>query len=224
MGTSNLKTPRTTVRRRGGRGKYDHETVHAILDAGLIGHVAIVADGQPYAMPMLYARSEEQLYLHGAPLSRLMKGLGEGIPMCFTVTLLDGLVLARSAFNSSANYRSVVVIGRGHALRDREQKLAALDTIVEHMAPGRTREARGPSPQELRATEVIALPIEEASAKVRTGPPHDAARDYALPIWAGELPLGLAVGEPVPDERCSVPVSDSARAWAVGRAQELSLK
>jgi uncharacterized protein len=223
MTGSKLKTPRTTVRRRGGRGKYDRPTVHGILDAGLIGHAAIVSDGQPYGMPMLYARSDEVLYLHGAPLSRLMKGLAEGIPMCLTVTLVDGIVLARSAFNSSVNYRSVLVLGRGRAVRDREEKLAALDTIVEHMAPGRTSEARGPSPNELRATEVIALPIEEASAKIRTGPPHDAARDYALPIWAGELPLGLAIGEPVPDERCSVPVSASARGWSCDRASELTL-
>ena len=204
--TSSLKTPRTSVRRRSGRGKYDRPTVHAILDEGLMGHVGIVTEGQPYAMPMLYARADEVLYLHGAPLSRLLKGLADGIPMCLTVTLVDGLVLARSAFHSSVNYRSVLVIGRGRAIRDRDEKLAALDTLVEHMAPGRTREARGPSPQELRATEVIELPIDEASAKIRTGPPADAARDYALPIWAGELPLGLAVGErPVSDERCSVP-------------------
>jgi nitroimidazol reductase NimA-like FMN-containing flavoprotein (pyridoxamine 5'-phosphate oxidase superfamily) len=221
---SNLKTPRTSVRRRSGRGKYDRSTVHAILDEGLIGHVAILTEGQPYAMPMLYARADEVLYLHGAPLSRLLKGLADGIPMCLTVTLVDGLVLARSAFHSSVNYRSVLVIGRGRAIRDRDEKLAALDTLVEHMAPGRTREARGPSPQELRATEVIALPIDEASAKIRTGPPVDAARDYALPIWAGELPLGLAVGEPVSDERCSVPVSASARGWSRGRASELTLE
>jgi nitroimidazol reductase NimA-like FMN-containing flavoprotein (pyridoxamine 5'-phosphate oxidase superfamily) len=224
MTIGNLRTPRTSVRRRSGRGRYDRETVHAILDAGLVGHVAIVADGQPYAMPMLYARSGELLYLHGAPLSRLMKGLGEGIPMCLTVTLVDGLVLARSAFHSSVNYRSALVIGRGRAVGDREEKLAALDTLVEHMAPGRTSEARGPSPQELRATEVIALPIEEASAKIRTGPPQDAARDYALPIWAGELPLGLAVGAAVSDERCSLPVSRSASGWSSGRASQLTLK
>jgi nitroimidazol reductase NimA-like FMN-containing flavoprotein (pyridoxamine 5'-phosphate oxidase superfamily) len=214
---SNLKTPRTTVRRRTSRGKYDRPTVDAILDEGLIGHVAIEVDRQPYAMPMLYARCDEVLYLHGAPLSRLLKGLAEGIPMCLTVTLVDGLVLARSAFHSSVNYRSAMVIGRARAVRDRDEKLAALETLVEHMAPGRTREARGPSPQELRATEVIELPIEEASAKIRTGGPIDAARDYALPIWAGELPLGLTVGEPVTDERCTVPVSESARAWGEGR-------
>jgi nitroimidazol reductase NimA-like FMN-containing flavoprotein (pyridoxamine 5'-phosphate oxidase superfamily) len=216
MATSNLKTPRTTVRRRGGRGSYDTATVHGILDEGFVGHVAIVSDGQPFALPMLYARRDETVYLHGAPRSRLLAGLAEGMPMCLTVTLVDGLVLARSAFNSSVNYRSVMVIGQGRAIRDREEKLAALDTIVEHMAPGRTSEARGPSPQELRATEVISMRIEEASAKVRSGPPHDAARDYDEPIWAGVLPLGLAVGEPLRDPRCSAPVPDSVRGWSRG--------
>jgi nitroimidazol reductase NimA-like FMN-containing flavoprotein (pyridoxamine 5'-phosphate oxidase superfamily) len=220
MPNTELKTPRTTVRRRSGRGRYDRETVHAILDEGLIGHVAIATGGQPFAMPMLYARSGEALYMHGAPLSRLLKGLAEGIPMCLTVTLVDGLVLARSAFHSSVNYRSVMVIGRGRAIRDRDEKLAALDRIVEHMAPGRTAEARGPSPQELRATEVIELPIDEASAKIRSGGPIDANRDYAESIWAGVLPLGLSVGEPVSDERCSVPVSASARGWGAGRVRE----
>lgn len=219
MPNTQLKTPRTTVRRRSGRGRYDQETVHAILDEGLIGHVAIASEEQPFAMPMLYARAGEALYMHGAPLSRLLKGLAEGIPMCLTVTLVDGLVLARSAFHSSVNYRSVIVIGRGRAIRDRDEKLAALDTIVEHMAPGRTAEARGPSPQELRATEVIELPIDEASAKIRTGGPIDANRDYAEPIWAGVLPLGLAVGQPVSDERCTVPVSASARRWGAGRVR-----
>src|SRR5436305_11299036 len=133
---------------------------------------------------MLYARQEEQVYLHGSPLSRLVRNLAEGVPLCLTVTLLDGLVLARSAFHHSMNYRSVVIFGEGRARSDRHEKLEALNVIVERMAPGRSADARGPSAKELRATEVVALPIDEASAKIRTGPPADAAADYELPVWA----------------------------------------
>jgi hypothetical protein len=197
-------TARTAVRRRAGRGSYDREAVFGILDEGLFGHVAFVDDGQPFAIPMLYARSGEELYLHGSPLSRLISGLVTGIPMCLTVTLVDGLVLARSAFNHSLNYRSVVVLGHGRTIDDPDGKRAAMETLVEHMMPGRTTEARAPDEQELGATEVIVLPIEEVSAKQRTGPPVDAAADYALDVWAGELPLGLRIGDPLPDSR-SVP-------------------
>jgi uncharacterized protein len=205
------------MRRRAGRGQYDRATIHAILDEGLIAHVGIVSsDGQPFVIPMLYARHEDQIYLHGSPLSRLVRNLADGVPMCLTVTLLDGLVLARSAFHHSMNYRSVVVLGEGRAVRDLYEKLEALNVIVERMAPGRSADARGPSTKELRATEVISLPIAEASAKVRTGPPADAAADYSLPVWAGVLPLRLAVGTPVADNRCSVPVPDYVAAWARG--------
>jgi uncharacterized protein len=178
--------------------------------------VGIAVEGQPYVIPVLYARHDEEIYLHGSPLSRLLRNLAEGVAMCLTVTLLDGLVLARSAFHSSMNYRSVMVLGQGRAIVDQEEKLEALRVVVERMAPGRSDDARGPSAKELRATEVIALPISEASAKIRTGPPGDAAADYSLPIWAGVLPLGLAVGAPVPDDRCEVPVPDYVAGWSRG--------
>jgi nitroimidazol reductase NimA-like FMN-containing flavoprotein (pyridoxamine 5'-phosphate oxidase superfamily) len=206
------------VRRRAGRGAYDRATIDAILDAGTVGHVGCVSGGRPFVIPMLYARSGERLYLRGSPLSRLLGDLVRGVPVRFTVTLVDGLVLARSAFHSSVNYRSVVILGEGRAVTEREEKLTALQTIVEHLAPGRSADARGPRDPELAATEVVALPIDEASAKVRTGPPVDAPEDYALPVWAGELPLALAPGEPVPDPRCSEAVPDYVRAY--GRARD----
>jgi uncharacterized protein len=164
-------------------------------------------------IPVLYARHESRLFLHGSPLSRLLGNLADGVPACLTVTLIDGLVLARSAFHHSMNYRSVVVLGEATAVRDRAEKVAALDAIVERMVPGRTADARGPSEQELEATEVVAMAIREASAKIRTGPPVDAGRDYALPVWAGELPLNLAVGEPVRDSRCAAELPDYVRRY-----------
>jgi len=202
---------RTKVRRQAGRGQYARGQIEQILDAGLVGHVAFVADGQPYAIPMLYARIDEQLYLHGSPLSRLLKRTASGTEMCFTVTLLDGLVLARSAFHHSLNYRSVVVLGEARAVREHEEKLAALEALVEHVMPGRSADARGPNPRELKATEVVALRLDEASAKARTGPPVDAREDYALPVWAGEIPLRLAAGDPLPDDRCTAPLPDYLR-------------
>jgi uncharacterized protein len=205
------------VRRRAGRGKYRRTTVHEILDEGMIAHVGITSDeGQPFVIPVLYARDGESVYVHGSPLSRLLSRLGEGVPMCLTVTLLDGLVLARSAFHHSMNYRSVVILGQGSVITDPERKDRALRKIVEHIVPGRSDEARGPNPKELKATEVIELTIAEASAKIRTGPPGDAAADMDLPVWAGEIPLTLAVGEPVTDEKCSLPVP----AYVSGYARE----
>jgi uncharacterized protein len=197
------------VRRRAGRGSYRRTTIHEILDEGMIAHVGVTSDdGQPFVIPVLYARDGESVYLHGSPLSRLLSRLAEGVPMCLTVTLLDGLVLARSAFHHSMNYRSVVVLGQGRAITDPDRKQRALRKIVEHMVPGRSDEARGPSPKELKATEVVELKIDEASAKIRTGPPGDAAADMGLPVWAGEIPLALTVGEPVTDEKCSLPVPE----------------
>jgi nitroimidazol reductase NimA-like FMN-containing flavoprotein (pyridoxamine 5'-phosphate oxidase superfamily) len=202
----NPRSARTTVRRRAGRARYDTETIDAILDEGLVAHVAFISGGQPYAIPMLYARGGEEVYLHGSPLSRLVGRMADGIPLCLTVTLIDGLVLARSAFHHSVNYRSVVALGTGYPVRDPDEKRAALRTIVERVVPGRSREVRGPSDAELEATEVVAMEIVEASAKIRSGPPVDSAEDHKLPVWAGELPLRLTPNRPKPDGRCAVPV------------------
>jgi uncharacterized protein len=212
------KTPRTRLRRRAGRGSYERATIDAILDEGLVAHVGVVSEGQPYVIPVLYARREDEIYLHGSPLSRLLRNLAQGTPMCLTVTLLDGMVLARSAFHHSMNYRSVVVLGQGRAIRDRDEKLEALRAIVDRMVAGRSEDARGPSSKELKATEVVVLPIREASAKIRTGPPIDAAEDYALPVWAGELPFVLTTGDPVPDDRCQAPLPSYLRAYERGHA------
>ncbi len=197
---------RAKVRRRAGRGRYGREVIDAILDAGTVGHLAFVEDGQPYAIPMLYARMGDDLVLHGSPLSRVLGAARDGAAMCFTVTVLDGLVLARSAFHHSLNYRSVVVLGRARLVREAGDKHAALRALVDHIVPGRADDVRGPSPAELAATEVVTMPLSEASAKLRTGPPVDAAEDCRLPVWAGEIPLRLAAGAPVPDERCGVPL------------------
>jgi uncharacterized protein len=214
MATYYNKTRRTQVRRRAGRGDYKRATIDAILDEGLVGHVGVVSDGQPFVIPVLYARDGDRVYLHGSPLSRLLSTLAEGAPMCLTVTLMDGLVLARSAFHHSMNYRSVVILGEGWAVRDPELKDQALRSIVEHIVPGRSSDARGPSKKELKATEVIALTIDEASAKIRTGPPVDGSEDMGLSVWAGELPMSLAVGQPVADEQCSLPVPDYVRSYS----------
>jgi hypothetical protein len=209
-----MRTPRTTVRRLPQRGHYDRETIAAILDEGLICHVGFVALGQPFVIPTIYARRGDRLYVHGSAVSRMLKTLAGGVPVCVTVTILDGLVLARSVFNHSMNYRSVVVLGTATVVEG-EEKRAALETIAEHVAPGRWKEARGPNETELKATLVLSLPIGEASAKVRTGPPVDEDEDYALPHWAGVLPLALAASTPVPDPRLlpGTPVPPSVRGW-----------
>jgi nitroimidazol reductase NimA-like FMN-containing flavoprotein (pyridoxamine 5'-phosphate oxidase superfamily) len=192
-------TERTTLRRLPERAQYDNETVHSILDEGFICHVGFVVDGQPYALPTGFARIEETLYLHGSTGSRL--GLRPGMDVCVTVTLLDGIVLARSAFHHSFQYRSVMVLGRTRSVTDPSEKDAALGALVEHFMPGRSADARPGSRQEVAATAVLALPLEEVSAKVRTGDPKDEDEDYGLPVWAGILPLALKPGEPVPDSR-----------------------
>jgi nitroimidazol reductase NimA-like FMN-containing flavoprotein (pyridoxamine 5'-phosphate oxidase superfamily) len=190
---------RSTVRRLPDRARYDRATVDAILDEGLVCHVGFVDGGQPFVIPSAYARLGDRLVIHGSAASRMVKALAAGTPACVTVTLLDGLVLARSGFHHSMNYRSVVVLGRAAEIVDPGGKRAALDAIVEHVAPGRAASVRPPSDEELRATRVVALSLDEASAKVRTGPPKDDAEDYALEVWAGELPLRLAALAPVPD-------------------------
>ena len=215
MGTERYRlTERTRLRRLPERGTYDRATVHAILDEGFICHLGFVVDGQPYVIPTGYARVGETLYLHGSTGSRL--GLRPGMDVCVTVTLVDGLVLARSAFHHSMNYRSVMAIGRTRAIGDPGEKEAALRALVEHIVPGRSDEVRGGDSRELAATAVLALPLAEVSAKVRTGPPQDDDPDYDLPIWAGVLPLALTPGAPASDPVLdpSIPVPGHVAEWS----------
>jgi len=190
--------------------------MHAILDAGLVAHVSVVdREGQPYVVPVGYARQGERVVFHGSTASRLFLALAQGAPTCLTVTLLDGLVVARSLFESSMHYRSVMVLGRCEVLRA-EEKLAALDVISDHLMPGRRRDARSPSKKELAATNVLALPLDEASVKVSQAPPDDNPDDLDLPVWAGVVPLREVFGEPVdaPDLRSAQEVPDYVRAWS----------
>jgi nitroimidazol reductase NimA-like FMN-containing flavoprotein (pyridoxamine 5'-phosphate oxidase superfamily) len=191
---------RVRLRRKRARGSYEREVIDAILDEALVAHLGIVSpDGQPIVVPMLHARCGDVVYCHGSVASRTLRALGEGTPACLTVTLIDGLVLARSAMHHSANYRSAMILGVASAVEDAAEKRAALQAIVEHIVPGRSEHIRGPSENELKATAVLALPIEEASAKIRTGPPVDDDEDCALEVWAGVLPLRTHVGRPQPD-------------------------
>lgn len=213
-------TPRTTLRRRSNRGSYDRALIDAILDEGLVCHVGFAVEGQPFVIPMAYARAGSELYVHGAVASRMLGVLASGAPACVTVTLLDGLVLARSAFHHSMNYRSVVILGTARVVDEADEKRAALDAIVEHVLPGRSTEARAPTPEELRATSVLAFPITEASAKVRSGPPIDLEADYALPCWAGVIPLSIVAGTPEPDPRLAagIELPEAVRHYRRGNA------
>ena len=199
-------TPRTRVRRLPPRGHYDHATIEAILDEALVSHLGFVADGHPYVIPTLHARLGAHVYVHGSAASRTLKQLATGIPACLTVTLIDGIVLARSIFNHSVNYRSVVVLGVAVEITDPEEKLAALTAFSDRILPGRWDEVRPPTRQELKATSILRLPLDEASAKVRSGPPGDDEADYALPVWAGVLPTALVQGTPVPDPKLTFDV------------------
>src|SRR5437870_11771494 len=199
--TAPAPSARTTVRRLPARASYERATIDAILDEAVFCHVGFVADGQPYVIPTIHARVSDRLYLHGSAASRMLGTLAAGVPACVTVTLLDGLVLARSAFHHSLNYRSVVILGTAAEVTEPAQRLAALEAIVEHVVPGRWREVRAPNERELKLTKVLSLPIAEASAKVRTGGPLDGEADLGWPCWAGVLPLGLAPLVPVPDAR-----------------------
>jgi nitroimidazol reductase NimA-like FMN-containing flavoprotein (pyridoxamine 5'-phosphate oxidase superfamily) len=212
---------RTTVRRLPERGRYDREAIDAILDEGLVCHVGFVDDGQPFVVPSAYARMGDRLLVHGSAASRMLKTLAAGVPACVTVTLLDGGVLARSGFNHSMNYRSVVVVGAAAEITDPAEKRRALDAIVEHIVPGRLAALRPPSEVELRATRVVAFALDESSAKVRSGPPKDDEADYALPCWAGEVPLRLAPGEPIADPRlpAGTPTPEHVRGWRRPRAR-----
>jgi hypothetical protein len=198
---ANAPTDRTRVRRVPQRGAYERETIEAILDETLISHVGFVHDGQPVVIPTLHARLGDRLYLHGSAASRMLRTLQKGVPVCVTATLVDGLVLARSAFHHSVNYRSVVVFGTATLMEPGEETVKVLELFTERLVPGRWADVRPPNRQELKGTKVLSLPLDEASAKVRTGPPIDEDEDYDLPVWAGVLPLATEVAEPQPDPR-----------------------
>lgn len=195
------KTARTTLKRLPQRGAFDRESINQILDEGFICHVGFAVDDQQFVIPTGYARAGDRLFIHGSQASRMLRTLGQGIDVCLTVTLIDGLVLARSAFHHSMNYRSVVVFGRAAIVYEREEKLAALLALSEHMIPGRWGDVRGPSERELQQTTVLSLPLTEASAKVRTGPPLDDEEDYEMDVWAGVIPLRMVAEAPTPDPR-----------------------
>jgi uncharacterized protein len=195
------RTERTELQRLPERGSHDAEVIRAVLDAAFLAHVGFVVDQQPFVIPTIFGRSGDTLYLHGSASSRALGSLEKGIPACVTVTLVDGLVLARSAFHHSINYRSVVALGTAHVIVSPAQKTRALHTISEHLLAGRWSEVRGPSRDELAATSVLEFSIQEASAKIRRGPPKDDEEDYARPTWAGVVPLALETQTPVPDPR-----------------------
>jgi nitroimidazol reductase NimA-like FMN-containing flavoprotein (pyridoxamine 5'-phosphate oxidase superfamily) len=213
--TSSLQSSRTTVKRLAQRADYDRETIYAILDEALICHVGFVVDGSPVVIPTIHTRIGETLYFHGSAASRMLRTLRDGVDACVTITLLDGLVMARSAFHHSMNYRSVVVMGRGREVVEREERLRVLEALVEHVCAGRARDARPPNEAELRQTLVIAMPLAEASAKIRNGPAADEEEDYALPVWAGIIPLALRPSAPVDDERlvAGVAVPEYAKSY-----------
>jgi uncharacterized protein len=192
------QTPANSVKRVPKRAAYDHETIYAIVDAALICHVGLVQDGRPFVIPTILARDEDALLIHGASTSRLMRHAAAGHELCLTVTHLDGLVLARSVFNHSMNYRSAVLFGRGHLIEEPAAKMAALERFTEKLIAGRWADARQPNATEMKATSIVAIPIESASAKVRVGPPGDEEEDVALPIWAGVLPIAPQFGAPIP--------------------------
>jgi uncharacterized protein len=195
-------TERTRVVREPQRGVYDRETIYKILDEGLVCHVGFAADGQPFVIPTLYARIGDAVYFHGSAASRMLRGVSEGANVCLTVTLTDGIVLARSVFNHSMNYRSVVALGKATLADAPQDKLEALRAFTEKILPHRWDDARQPNEKELKATSILRLPLTEISAKVRVGPPEDDAPDYALPVWAGVIPLQTVAGAPIRDERC----------------------
>jgi uncharacterized protein len=206
-------TQRTKVRRLNKRAVYDKTLVHEILDQGFLCHLGFSVDGLPYVIPTLYARSGDRLYLHGSGASRTLKTLSQGVDVCATITLVDGYVLARSAFHHSMNYRSVVVLGRARLVTEPEERMQALRTLTNHLVPERWDEVREPNDLELKQTMVLALSLEEVSAKVRTGPPVDDEEDYAIPVWAGVVPISTRLGEPIPDDR----VLENAKPFELSR-------
>jgi uncharacterized protein len=209
MSKTQVPTQRTRVVREPQRAVYDRDTVYRILDEAFICHVGFAVEDQPFVIPTSYGRKDANLYLHGSAASRMLRHMKESVPVCVTVTLLDGLVLARSIFNQSMNYRSVVVLGKATLVEDSDEKLAALQALSEHILPGRWDDTRQPNERELKATFVLRVPIEEFSAKVRTGPPVDDEEDYSFPTWAGVIPLVTRIGDPINDPRldpaCALP-------------------
>lgn len=216
MSQVSVPTSRTRVVREPDRGVYDRDTIYRILDEGFICHVGFEVEGQPFVIPTSYGRSGDDLYIHGSAASRMLRNLDKGIPVCITVTLLDGLVLARSIFNHSMNYRSVVVLGTASVVQDPGEKLKALRTLSEHILPGRWAESRQSNERELKATFVLRVPITEFSAKVRQGPPIDDEEDYDFLTWAGVIPLETIARPPIPDARCrpDIPVPGYASAYS----------
>jgi uncharacterized protein len=212
-----LRTDRTTLRRLPGRGSHDRGVIEAILDEALYGHLGFVQDAQPFVLPTIHARVGDRLYLHGSAASRMLRVAASGVRVCFSATLLDGLVLARSAFHHSMNYRSVALLGQAHLVSDEEEKLQALHAIVEHVARGRWEEVRPPHDKEMKATSVLRLPIEEASAKVRTGPPVDDEEDYPLRVWAGVVPMRVVAADPVAEERLDASIAPTTAVLAAAR-------
>jgi len=199
---------RVRVRRKRERASYERAAIEAILDEALIAHLGIVDEhGQPFVTPTLHARRGDMVYCHGSSASRTLRALADGAPACLTVSLIDGLILARSAMHHSANYRSVMLLGRARVVEDAEEKREALRAIVEHIVPGRWPDVRAPTENELKATSVLAIAIDEASAKIRSGGPADDEEDYALPAWAGVIPLALQAGAPEPDARLAAGVA-----------------
>jgi nitroimidazol reductase NimA-like FMN-containing flavoprotein (pyridoxamine 5'-phosphate oxidase superfamily) len=216
------QSSRSRVRRAPARADYDRATIDAVLDEGLVAHLGISVDGEPYVLPTLHARVGDVVYVHGSSASRLVRVLDAGAPACLTVTLLDGIVLARSAFHHSMNYRSVVVLGTARAVSGDAERTAALKAFTERLVPGRWKEVRPPSQQELKATQVLAMTLDEASAKVRTGPPIDEDEDHALDVWAGVVPLALTPGAPVPDAQLRAGLAPSAAVtgWSPARSED----
>ena len=205
--TDFAKTEKNNIKRLPKRGHYDRETIYRILDEALICHVGFADGGQPYVIPINFARIDDTIVLHGAKASRLLKHVEAGHPICVEVTIVDGLVLARSVFHHSVNYRSVVLFGTGRLVVDEQEKLAALEAVTEHLIPGRWKEARLPNQKELNATSVVSIRIDDASAKVRVGPPVDDEEDYTLPVWAGVLPLQELPRSPIQDELQSAEIA-----------------
>jgi len=197
--TRNASTDRTRVRRLPKRGAYDRTTIDAILDEGIVAHVGFVTDGQPFVIPTLYARDGDRVLIHGSAASRMLTTLDDGVHTCLTVTLADGLVVARSAFHSSMNYRSVMLLGHARLIEQPDEKTNALRALVEHLIPGRWDDCRLPNEQEMKATWILGMPIDEASAKVRTGPPLDEEEDFATPHWSGVLPFRTGTDAPITD-------------------------